>query len=179
MNDTKEPFELFGYECGPGWFPIIKEAKQLIDEWNKEHNDGADSWGGEKLKFVQVKEKWGELCLYLNFYPDGIFEKILALQMKSLKYCEQCGSDKDVKTDWTHHWLMTLCPECRWKEEKRWEAFHHDELNVDHSEKLNMTPFASQETLDATKECEPVTNYEPNKECEPVINYEPNIEEHN
>lgn len=114
-NELKEPIELFGYECGDGWLPLINEAKQLIDEWNEQHavGDETDTWGGEKLEFVQVKEKWGELCIYCNFYPDSLYEKFRELEQKSLHVCEFCGTDKDVKTEKTHGWYMTLCPECR------------------------------------------------------------------
>ena len=31
-------------------------------------------------------------------------------------FCENCGCDKNVKTEWTHGWVMTLCDECRKKE---------------------------------------------------------------
>lgn len=122
-NELKEPIELFGIECGKGWLPLIEKAKALVDDWNSEHVDeqgNFNTWGGEKLEFVQIKEKWGELCLYLNFYPDKLFEKILDLQRESLNMCEFCGSKENVSTKWTHHWLMTLCPECRAKEEKEW-----------------------------------------------------------
>ena len=123
-NELKEPIELFGIECGEGWLPIIKEAKALVDDWNSKHIDeqgNFNTWGGEKLEFVQIKEKWGELCLYLNFYPDELFDEIRELERKSLHFCEFCGTDKDVKTEWTHNWIMTLCPECREKELERYK----------------------------------------------------------
>ena len=114
-NEIKTPMELFGYDCGDGWFPLIKEAKQLIDEWNEQHS------GVEPLKFVQIKEKWGGLCLYLNYYPDDLYDKIHDLEKQSLYICEDCGSDKHVSTEWTHNWLMTLCPDCRNKEIHKFE----------------------------------------------------------
>lgn len=110
------PFELFGYECGPGWYPLIEEAKKIIDDWNKEHAIE----NGEKLCFSQVKEKFGELTIYLNFYPDDIHKKIIELGAKSLKVCEQCGTENGVTSEWTHGWIFTLCPECRMKEVERW-----------------------------------------------------------
>lgn len=122
MENVKTPFELFGYECGQGWFPLIKEAKQLVDEWNEKHLDGIDSWGGYKLEFSQVKEKWGELCIYLNFYPDSLFDKMLELSERSRHICEQCGTTEDVTLEKTHGWYMTLCPECRKKEIERYNS---------------------------------------------------------
>lgn len=122
MENVKTPFELFGYECGPGWLPLIEEAKQLVDEWNEKHLDGIDSWGGYKLEFSQVKEKWGELCIYLNFYPDSLFDKMLELSERSHHICEQCGTTEAVTLEKTHGWYMTLCPECRKKEIERYNS---------------------------------------------------------
>lgn len=122
----KDPIEMFGYECGAGWLPLIEEAKKLIDEWNESHENGSDTWGGEKLQFVQVKEKWGELCIYLNFYPDHLYEKLLELSERSHHICEECGSTDNVSIQDTHGWFMALCPKCREKEMKKWEAFHHE-----------------------------------------------------
>lgn len=119
--DIKEPIELFGYECGNGWLPLINEAQILIDKWNQKHQDGFDTWGGEKLRFVQVKEKWGALCIYLNFYPDELVGKMIDLEERSRHICEQCGSTENVTLEKTHGWYMTLCPECRRKEIERFK----------------------------------------------------------
>ena len=123
-DEPKVPFELFGYECGEGWWPLIKEAQQAVDEWNKQHQDGLDTWGGEKLEFTQVKEKWGLLNIYLNFYPDKLYDKMMELEKRSAHYCEHCGSQENVTTEWTHNWIMTLCPECRKKELERFENIY-------------------------------------------------------
>lgn len=117
-QELKTPFELFGYECGEGWWPLIKKAQEIIDEWNERHPD--DERG--PLKFAQVKEKWGSLCLYLNFYPDEETEEaIIILENESKHYCEQCGTFEGVKLEETHGWYMTLCPKCREKELERYK----------------------------------------------------------
>lgn len=118
------PFELFGYECGPGWLPLVEEAKKLVDEWNENHKNGEDSWGGWKLEFSQVKEKWGALCLYLNFYPDELFDKMRDLEERSRHICEHCGTEENVTLEKTHNWYMTLCPECRKKELERYNNIY-------------------------------------------------------
>jgi len=109
MKDLKEPIELFGYECGKGWFPYIKEAQDLMDEYNKEHPDE------EEVKFTQVKEKFGTLCLYLNRYPDDFSDKIWEIEKKSYDTCEFCGA-KGATNKATHGWYMTLCDKCRQEE---------------------------------------------------------------
>lgn len=98
------------YECGDGWLPLIKEAQKIIDEWNDGHKDMV------KVEFVQVKEKWGELCLYCNLYPEEILEKIMEICKRSHHICENCGTTENVTTEPTHGWVFTLCPSCREKE---------------------------------------------------------------
>lgn len=110
------------YECGDGWLPLIEEAEKIIQEWNEKHkiDNETDTWGGEFCELVQIKEKWGELCLYCNVYPDEIFDKMMDLTKRSRHICEECGTENGVTTEWTHGWVFTLCPECRKKELERW-----------------------------------------------------------
>ncbi len=112
MEKLEEPIELFGYECGEGWLPYIQEAQDLIDNYNKEHPDE------EPVKFVQVKEKWGLLNIYLNRYPDNMHEKIHEIENKSYDICEFCGAE-GATTKNTHGWIMTLCDKCREEEIER------------------------------------------------------------
>lgn len=120
-NDLKEPIELFGYECADGWLPYIKEAQELINKYNEEHPNE------NPVKFVQVKEKWGVLNIYLNRYPDDMHTKIREIEQKSYDTCEFCGA-KGATTKSTHRWLMTLCDKCREDEIKRYnERFGKNE----------------------------------------------------
>lgn len=119
-NELKEPIELFGYECGDGWLPLIEEAKKFIDDWNEKHYDENENHNGEKLAFTQVKEKFGMLTIYCNFYPDNLHEKIFDLEQRSTKICERCGKTDGTTCESSHGWIYTLCPECRKKEIERW-----------------------------------------------------------
>ena len=114
----KTPFELFDYECGTGWLPLIERAKQAIDTWNTEHKDDENF---TKLEFVQVKEKWGLLCIYLNYYPDGFRELLYDLEKESASICEACGKREDrILTSKVHGWYMSLCDDCKAKEIERY-----------------------------------------------------------
>ena len=99
------------YEFGDGWLPLVENAKTIIAKYNKEHPDLVPP-----LEFTQIKEKWGGLRLYLNMYFPDIEYQIHELEDKSYDICEHCGCDKNVKTEWTHGWVMTLCDDCRKKE---------------------------------------------------------------
>ena len=102
------------YECGDGWIPLIEEAKTIIDEYNQKLKE--EDLDAEPLEFIQIKEKWGGLRIYLNYYVQEIADQIHELESKSLNICEHCGTNKNVKRDWTHGWIMTLCDKCREEE---------------------------------------------------------------
>lgn len=124
-NDKdKTPNNLFGAECGTGWWPLCQKAVNLVNEWNEKHTDGLDTWGGEKLEIIQMKEKFGELNIYLNFYPDSIFNELMELAKESRGICERCGSKNGVETKKLHGWIYTLCPECQQKEINRWNELN-------------------------------------------------------
>lgn len=121
----KEPIELFGYECDHGWYPLIEEAEEWVNDWNlKNCNENvkpsSTTLGWEKLRIVQVKEKFGMLTIYCNFYPDNLHEKLFDLEQRSAKICERCGKTEGTTCKASHGWIYTLCPQCREKEEIRW-----------------------------------------------------------
>lgn len=118
--NLQEPIDLFGYECGEGWLPLIKEAEGWIKEFNDAHGDEYVEKYGEKLKFVQVKEKFGTLTIYCNFYPEDLHKRLIELENRSAKICEICGETEGTECKSSHGWIYTLCPECRRKEEERW-----------------------------------------------------------
>ena len=94
------------YECGEGWFPLIEEAQAIVDQYNKDHPNLEYS-----IEFTQIKEKWGYLNLYLNYYADDLHDKILEISNKSRSICEMCG--KPAKSFSKHGWIYTLCDECK------------------------------------------------------------------
>lgn len=109
------------YECGDGWIPLIEDAKTIISKYNLKHPDK------DPLKFVQIKEKFGGLCLYMNYYVPEITDKIRELENKSYEICEHCGTNKNVKTERIHGWIMTLCDKCREEED---ETSSQYEINI-------------------------------------------------
>lgn len=103
------------YECEQGWWPLIEDAKRIVNEFNLKQSNIDDII----LEFVQIKEKWGGLRLYLNEYVPEIADKIHEIENKSYKICEHCGTSENVKTEYTHSWVMTLCDKCREEEIKK------------------------------------------------------------
>ena len=66
----KEPFELFGIECDRGWERLYKPVIDGINEYNKAHPEE------EGIEIYQIKEKWGNLCIYVSSAPKEIWDLI-------------------------------------------------------------------------------------------------------
>lgn len=114
------------YEVGNGWIPLIEDAKTIVSKYNLEHPNN------DPIKFTQIKEKWGGLRLYLNYYVPEISEKINELEDISFNICENCGIDKNVSTEWTNGYVYTLCDECRKKELENHNHFFNKEEFLDY-----------------------------------------------
>ena len=91
-------------KCGKGWDNLIEETlKKLPDH----------------VIIDNIKEKFGELCIYPREYIKDIDEILFDAQRKSKTICELCGI-QDSSVDKQYYidgsWLRTLCAKCR-KEE--------------------------------------------------------------
>lgn len=121
------PYELFGIECGKGWYELINPVLEYIDEYNKDKNDD------DKLEIHQIKEKWGQLEIYLNFYTDDVKKLIYEAQDEASKTCELCGNKENVGMAY-EGWLTTECHDCmkKWciKNEKphRWKCYNDHKI---------------------------------------------------
>lgn len=94
------------FPVGKGWWPIIREALDLIRKIDPE------------TKITQIKEKFGGLRIYLS-HSDTLNEKdyevihtlINQAEIEVHKTCEFCGSKDQVTTE--GGWAKTLCHPCR------------------------------------------------------------------
>ena len=128
-NELKEPFELFGIECGRGWYDIINPLFDYIAEYNKKNPDN-------KIKVLQVKEKFGELRFYISHGDKTLYDMIDKAEKESWETCESCGSRDNVIH--TEGWIWTVCKDCLQKSVKRsyrpvtfWEDNKHYMCNSD------------------------------------------------
>lgn len=111
LNNLKTPYELFGVECGLGWLPLVKKAITLVARYNG-INRPHKIYG--PVQFTQIKEKFGKLCIYLNYCPTKYLqEEIQNIEKQSLYICEHCGSTKSVTTEYIDGWVYTRCYKCR------------------------------------------------------------------
>lgn len=126
-ENLKSPIELFGIECDAGWYPLVKKAIAVVARYNGINRCDPDIG---PVEFTQIKEKYGELCLYLNYYPtDYLLDEIRQIEMESLQYCEHCGTKENVRTQDIHGWVFTYCSKCAAYEEKRYNLMFNESLS--------------------------------------------------
>ena len=95
----------FGFDHGDGWFDLVAELSQQIDDLAK----AARLSGDDYPEAVQVKEKFGGLRFYTEGVPDEIYAAINAAEAKSIETCEVCGRPGKQTND---GWIRTLCENC-------------------------------------------------------------------
>lgn len=84
-------------QVGPGWVPIVAEC------FNKMFALG---WDGI---VIQIKEKFGDLRVYISDNSEGMVECIRVAEGQACRTCEVCGEPGKRRTDLS--WLKTLCDE--------------------------------------------------------------------
>jgi hypothetical protein len=103
----------FGCECNDGWFNILYElCVELADMAKKEGQAREDV-----LRFSQIKEKFGELCIYTRGATDEMQDLISKAEYASAKICEECGKEGSI--DDSQYWVKTLCQDCKNKRKQR------------------------------------------------------------
>ena len=64
----------------------------------------------DPLMFVQVKEKFGTLRIYMTHYNELIDEATKEAEEASAITCEECGEPGSYRDD--RYWKVTECDEC-------------------------------------------------------------------
>lgn len=111
-GDMKETAMVWGFEHGDGWFWLLDQLCDSIQNYIDNNNNWKKS-DEEKIPQVvatQVKEKFGTLSFYYNggdSYTDGM---VRMAENMSANICEFCGSTEDVGK--TQGWISTICKPC-------------------------------------------------------------------
>ena len=123
------PIELFGVECGIGW----KNLYEPIIEWIKNYNSNKPK--EEQIEIHQIKEKFGGLRFYCNFYTDELKEMIHNAEKESFRTCEFCGTKENVGHT-ISGWYTTCCEQCvtdmsvKNKREYRWQNINNSVTKI-------------------------------------------------
>lgn len=82
---------------------ILKAGKQYLKEHKKEHL----TWDN-LIFWQQIKEKWGELCLYASAVRP-IMRILEKYEILSIGYCMNCGKPARYHTT---GWITYVCENC-------------------------------------------------------------------
>lgn len=97
----------WGFECGNGWYQIIKEAASKLEPLivaAKTASPEAWEWG--YVHATQVKEKYGTLRFYLSTGTDEMFAIVDEAERQSSVTCETCGKPGKLRGK---GWYYTAC----------------------------------------------------------------------
>ncbi len=104
--DIKETLIPFGFECSEFWYPILEKGFEKISKIIKDS-------GKTDFRIVQVKEKFGGLRVYCNYYTDGVDVVIEEMEKECNHTCEKCGSPEgELRME---GWWAVLCDACNEK----------------------------------------------------------------
>ena len=123
------PFDLFGAECGEGW----KCLYEPIIKWIEKYNINKDK--EQQIEIHQIKEKFGGLRFYCNFYTDELIEMIRNAEQESFRVCEFCGTKENVGHT-ISGWYTTCCEKCvidlsvKNKKEYRWQDINNSVTKI-------------------------------------------------
>lgn len=91
----------FGFECGDGWYTVIRDLSARLEQLNA---------AGEDIRASQVKEKFGCLRFYAHGLSDEAEQLVAAAEAASARICERCGAPGETRWEGYVH---TLCDACR------------------------------------------------------------------
>lgn len=103
----REPWSMFGFECGDGWEPSIRKTAEKLEPLIKaaiEKDPEAAEYG--YFRTSQLKEKYGTGRWYLSGGTDEMFALVEAWETETEGICEQCGKPGQLRG---RGWLYTAC----------------------------------------------------------------------
>ncbi len=97
----------FPIECDDGWYPLVDGVSAAVSAY-------AETWD-EEIRFVQVKQKFGELRIYAKPSPASVTAMIALATELSTRTCERCSRMAGAAVRDDDGWYRTLCNSC-WEE---------------------------------------------------------------
>ena len=102
-QDMESSRTVFIFECGDGWYRLIRELSEKLVDIIKSLKFDPDL----PPKASQVKEKYGSLRFYMYWSTDEMETLINSYENLSEKICEICGSMGEINTK--RNWLSCRC----------------------------------------------------------------------
>lgn len=92
-----------GFQCGPGWYP-------LIDRLSADIAAILDEMPLAAFRVLQVKQKFGGLRFRVTGSNERILNRIAQAQVEAAHTCEGCGRTSRIRS--IDMWLTTGCESC-------------------------------------------------------------------
>lgn len=99
-----------GVECGDGWFELIHQLSLSIESIAQHlQREGVPICMLPQVS--QVKEKFGDLRVYLEKSAAGVAEVVDVARQRAAKTCELCGQPGKKRIT-SSEWVTVLCDNC-------------------------------------------------------------------
>jgi len=98
-----------GICCGDGWYSLLLDVsiniEALIEQMKQQANNEASLPAA-----VWVREKYGELCMYIDNENQHINKLVEQAESRSKVTCEVCGDEGKMRNS---GWITCLCDHCQ------------------------------------------------------------------
>jgi len=94
----------YGFQCADGWAELIEVLMLEIHDYITMNNL-------KPFQFLQVKEKFGALRIYVDTEDFRVLDLINKTEALSTKVCEYCGMLENVGMT-TSGWMHAICRKC-------------------------------------------------------------------
>jgi hypothetical protein len=106
-GDMRSTAMCWGFDCGDGWYGIIKEAADRLEPiFAQCKANDPEGWSFGYYRATQVKEKFGTLRLYLSAASDEAHQIAIDAEKQSETVCEECGKPGELRG---RGWYYTAC----------------------------------------------------------------------
>jgi hypothetical protein len=94
-----------GFDCGYGWYGLIYSFIDKAEKYEIET--------GREITLTDIKEKYGALCISLDWTDEYLCDLENKYEDESGKICEKCGSVTGVEqVELENRYIKTLCKAC-------------------------------------------------------------------
>lgn len=118
-GDIRQTCMVWGFECGSGWEPLIRELAEKLEPlckaYTEQMTEDQMEWYGGGPRASQIKEKYGTLRFYMTSETDEMSKHIREAEEKSEITCETCGKPGTLRGK---YWLYVSCAEHAKDEDK-------------------------------------------------------------
>lgn len=112
------------------WYDSIPEGwrKAFGKEFSRDLKEAIKLDKVKNFRFLQIKEKWGLLTIYVNNYTEHIDKVITKYEEMSKHYCIECGKPSEFMT---FPYITYLCSDCV-------EKSHSKACRIEYAEEMYM-----------------------------------------